>query len=65
MAAPHKHDDEATRKKAYERWLAEGRPEGRHLEHWREAEAELADDAVKELGSTNPLEPVRKTKGSR
>jgi hypothetical protein len=27
---------------AHEIWEAEGRPEGRHLEHWRRAEAILA-----------------------
>jgi hypothetical protein len=33
---------EAIRKRAHEIWEREGRPEGRHENHWREAEAELA-----------------------
>ena len=33
---------EAIRKRAHEIWEREGRPEGRHEDHWREAEAELA-----------------------
>jgi Protein of unknown function (DUF2934) len=28
--------------RAYEIWEAEGRPDGRHLEHWRQAEEEFA-----------------------
>ena len=34
--------NEAIRKRAHEIWDREGRPEGRHDEHWRKAEAELA-----------------------
>lgn len=30
--------------KAYEIWQREGRPHGRHDEHWREAEAEVAGE---------------------
>src|ERR1700741_3356736 len=33
---------EAIRRRAYEIWERNGRPEGRDDEHWREAEAELA-----------------------
>lgn len=46
------HREEQIRQRAYELWEAEGRPEGRHYEHWeraaREIEAEeggSADDA--------------------
>ena len=33
----HQGDDEHIRRKAYEIWESEGRPEGRHDEHWRRA----------------------------
>lgn len=36
---PPSHEEIARR--AYEIYLAEGRPEGRDLEHWARAEAEL------------------------
>ena len=34
-------DEEKTKKAAYAKWEAEGRPQGQHDRHWREAEAEL------------------------
>lgn len=34
-----KHEEIAQR--AYEIYLAEGRPDGRHLEHWQRAQTEL------------------------
>ena len=37
--------DERIRRRAYEIWEREGRPNGRDQEHWREAEAELAGAA--------------------
>ncbi|HET6467164.1 MAG TPA: DUF2934 domain-containing protein [Geminicoccaceae bacterium] len=37
---------EAIRARAYGLWEAEGRPEGRALEHWLRAEAELAPRPV-------------------
>jgi hypothetical protein len=30
------------RARAHELWVQQGRPEGQHLEHWQQAEAELA-----------------------
>ena len=35
-------DDEKIRRRAYEIWEREGRPEGREAEHWRMAAEELA-----------------------
>lgn len=32
---------EAIHKKAYEIWEAEGRPDGKHAEHWARAEQEM------------------------
>jgi hypothetical protein len=39
MAATPDHEEIARR--ARELWEQEGRPEGRHQEHWRQAEQEL------------------------
>jgi Protein of unknown function (DUF2934) len=36
--------------RAYAIWEDEGRPEGRHLEHWRQA--------VQEIGAAAPVEPA-------
>ena len=33
--------EEAIRERAYLIWEEEGRPEGRHLDHWLRAEAEI------------------------
>lgn len=41
-------DNEQIRRRAYEIWEREGRPEGREAEHWRRAAEELAaSEAVK------------------
>jgi hypothetical protein len=37
-------DTEKTHRRAYEKWEAEGRPEGEHDRHWREAEQEESGD---------------------
>jgi Protein of unknown function (DUF2934) len=34
------HKDETIRRRAYAIWEAEGRPEGRHEQHWAQAETE-------------------------
>lgn len=40
------HDDQdLIRARAHQIWEREGRPEGRHLEHWEMASAELAAEA--------------------
>lgn len=36
-------DDEQIRRRAYEKWENEGRPEGEHERHWDEAVRELGD----------------------
>jgi hypothetical protein len=42
--------EEAVRSRSHEIWLKEGRPEGRALEHWLRAEAELeAEQRRREL----------------
>jgi hypothetical protein len=40
----HQGDDDNIRRKAYELWESEGRPEGRHDEHWRKAHQSFAQD---------------------
>ena len=39
------------RQRAYQIWLDEGRPDGRHEEHWQQAESELLS------GTSPPLQP--------
>jgi hypothetical protein len=36
--------EEAIRRRSHEIWVQEGRPEGRALEHWLRAEAELGKE---------------------
>lgn len=37
--------EQAVKARAYELWEREGRPEGRHAEHWTQAERELGAGA--------------------
>lgn len=43
------------RRKAYERWEREGRPEGRDTEHWLEAERELEDADAEGQGAQSGI----------
>jgi hypothetical protein len=36
------NDEDAIRRRAYELWELDGRPDGRHDDHWRRARLELA-----------------------
>ena len=38
-------DQDLIRARAHEIWEREGRPDGRHLEHWEMASAEIAADS--------------------
>lgn len=38
-------DEDLIRERAYDIWIAEGRPHGRELAHWRRAHHELQHDA--------------------
>ncbi len=38
--------EQAIRERAYSRWEEEGRPDGKHLEHWLRAEMEIDEEAV-------------------
>ena len=41
----HHDDQDLIRERAHQIWEREGRPEGRHLEHWEMASAEIAAEA--------------------
>jgi len=41
----HHPDQDLIRARAHQIWEREGRPEGRHLEHWEMASAEIAAEA--------------------
>ena len=46
--------DEQVRKRAYELWEQEGKPDGRHDEFWHQAQAEISSS-----GKDNPVETFR------
>ena len=41
----NKNEEQRIREEAYHIWVAEGRPHGRHDEHWRKAQALVSKDA--------------------
>ncbi|MBV8964015.1 MAG: DUF2934 domain-containing protein [Hyphomicrobiales bacterium] len=50
-------DEERIRRKAYELWIAEGKPEGRHLDHWELARELIAiEDSQKTTLRAPPKE---------
>jgi len=55
-------DHEAIRRRAYEIWEAEGRPEGREQEHWIQAQRELCEESGLRVGDLQPL-PTRHVQG--
>lgn len=51
--------EEAVRRRSHEIWLKEGQPEGRALEHWLRAEAELqSQQRRREFRVTEPQKAV-------
>jgi hypothetical protein len=58
-----REDEERIRQKAHEIWVAEGRPDGRHEEHWQMARELIAQqDNQRQTLRPNPAqdgEPVR------
>lgn len=44
VRTPEQDKSEWTRRRAHELWESEGRPEGRHDDHWHQAEQEAALD---------------------
>ena len=51
------------RERAYHLWLEEGRPHGRHDEHWRRAERELIEEESRLRGASEARDPA--TSGAR
>lgn len=52
---PQSNDDIARR--AYEIYVAEGRPNGREVEHWKQAEKEITAQSLTEaVGKTGSLQ---------
>lgn len=47
-------NEKRIRARAHQIWQEEGRPEGRELAHWRQAEAELAASAPEKGGAPKP-----------
>ena len=47
--------EETLRKRAYEKWEADGRPEGEHEKHWRDAESEFSTAEGEELEIDNGI----------
>ena len=41
----HPDDQDLIRARAHQIWEREGRPDGRHIEHWEMASAEIAEEA--------------------
>jgi hypothetical protein len=41
MATPREQDLRRIQLRAFQIWEQEGRPEGRHMEHWRQAEQQI------------------------
>ena len=57
MSDDHNPHHEKIARRAYEIFVAEGRPNGREVEHWKQAEAELAAAALTEaVGETGSLQ---------
>jgi hypothetical protein len=48
----NKEAEQLIRDRAFQIWIEQGQLEGRHEEHWRQAEAELAS------GTSPPLQPL-------
>ena len=48
---------------AYQIWEAEGRPEGRALEHWQRAERQGAKAPAEVMPPGNPAADTERTKG--
>jgi hypothetical protein len=63
-------NDDKVHKAAYARWEAEGRPDGEHERHWREAEDETRDSLPQtwssdHSGGVSPATTVDQKKTSK
>ena len=48
-------DDDAIRQRAYAHWEQDGKPEGRHAEHWERAENELSPQLAQPKPATSKM----------
>lgn len=51
-------DDDRLRERAYQIWEREGKPDGRHEDHWQRARRELEADDMLRKGEVEPWEDV-------
>lgn len=58
-------DKQAVQALSYQIWEREGRPHGRDLEHWLQAEAELAREQAKLTAAARATAPQRRTSKTR
>lgn len=58
MTQPIAIDEQAIRRRAHERWLAQGCPEGASERDWLEAERELRAEAASAGGGASELAPA-------
>jgi hypothetical protein len=54
-------NEEKIRAKAHELWLAEGKPEGKEMEHWKQAKAAIEGSAKKAPAAKKAAMPKAKT----
>ena len=53
-------DEALVAKRAYEIWEAEGRPHGRHEEHWKKAMAEFSDAKARPAAARSRIALAKK-----
>lgn len=46
--------EEKIRRRAHELWVTEGKPEGREMDFWLQAERELSAAGTKDAGESGP-----------
>jgi hypothetical protein len=65
---PVDHENRQIRERAYELWEHEGRPHGRHLDHWIQAERELGSESAgvarSSEGNASPLREAESNSGA-
>lgn len=52
---PKRPSEDDIARKAYELWEAEGRPEGRDIAHWHQAERNITDPVVVPIPEAPPI----------
>lgn len=54
----HPERQEKVRTRAYAIWESEGRPEGKHLDHWLQAEQEILTESSTKSRTRNHTQPT-------